>query len=90
MNLWFHPEFAQDVVRFAGQYGAVSSRLERRFRMEVEDALEQIKAEPTAAGHFLNTGSQYEKAALASGFLTSPMIRFNSGRKCKTGTPKSF
>lgn len=57
MKVSYHPEFAQDVLRFAGQYGAISSRLESRFRIEVDEALGRIKAGPTAAGHFLNTGS---------------------------------
>ena len=57
MNVQYHPEFAQDVLRFAGKYGEISPRLEARFRMEVDDALAGIKVQPTAAGHFLNTGS---------------------------------
>lgn len=57
MKVSYHPEFAQDVVRFAEQYGGISPKLEARFRMEVDDALARIKAGPTAAGHFLNTGS---------------------------------
>jgi hypothetical protein len=57
MNFPYHPGFATDVLRFAGQYAAISSRLESRFRMEVDPAMGRIKAEPTAAGHFLNTGS---------------------------------
>jgi hypothetical protein len=57
MKVSYHPEFAQDVLRFAGEYGAISPKLEIRFRMEVDDALVRIKAEPTASGHFLNTGS---------------------------------
>jgi hypothetical protein len=32
-------------------------RLEARFRVEVDNALARVKAQPTAAGHFLNTGS---------------------------------
>lgn len=57
MNFRYHPEFPQDVLRFTGQYGAISPRLETRFRMEVDDALARIEAEPTASGHFLQTGS---------------------------------
>src|SRR5262245_30819723 len=57
MKVLYHPEFSQDVLRFAGEYGAISPRLEMRFRSEVDEALVRIKAEPTAAGHFLNTGS---------------------------------
>ncbi len=61
MKVRYHPEFARDVVRFAGQYAAISPRLETRFRSEVDAALTRIKAEPTAAGHFLNTGSAIVK-----------------------------
>jgi len=57
MTVSYHPEFAQDVVRFAGQYRSVSVRLEARFRLEVDTALDRIKAQPTGAGHFLFTGS---------------------------------
>jgi hypothetical protein len=44
-------------LRFAGRYAAISPRLETRFLAEVDEALIRIKVEPTAAGHFLNTGS---------------------------------
>ena len=57
MNVRYHPEFPGDVLRFAAQYGEISSRLELRFRAEVDDALARIKSGPTDAGHFLNTGS---------------------------------
>src|SRR4051812_20990876 len=57
MKVRFHPDFAQDVLRFAREYGALFPRLRTRFRNEVDDALARIKAAPTAAGHFLNTGS---------------------------------
>ena len=57
MNVQYHPEFAQDVLRFAGQYGEISPKLEARFRIEVDDALDRIKTKPTSAGHILNTGS---------------------------------
>jgi len=57
MKVQYHPEFAQDVLRFAGQYGVISPRLEDRFRIEVDEVLARIKERPTAAGHFLNNGS---------------------------------
>lgn len=57
MIVRYHPEFAQDVLRFSGEYGEIPPRLEARFRSEVENALAQIKERPTSAGHFLNTGS---------------------------------
>ena len=57
MKVLYHPDFPKDVVRFADQYSAISPKLEVRFRSEIDDALIRIKAAPTAAGHFLNTGS---------------------------------
>ncbi|HUG11830.1 MAG TPA: hypothetical protein VMM36_12490 [Opitutaceae bacterium] len=58
MKVSFHPEFPQDVLRHAGQYATISSRLESRFRNEVDEAIARIKEQPTAAGHFLTTGSK--------------------------------
>lgn len=57
MRFVFHPEFAKDVRRFAQQYGQISSRLERRFRSEVDASLVLIKSAPTSAGHFLKSDS---------------------------------
>lgn len=57
MTVLYHPEFVGDIRRFAAQYSAISPKLESRFRSEVDTALAAIKANPTAAGHFLNTGS---------------------------------
>ncbi|MFZ5494730.1 MAG: hypothetical protein ACOZE5_05260 [Verrucomicrobiota bacterium] len=57
MTVLYHPEFAGDIRRFAAQYAVVSPRLESRFRREVDEALLAIKSNPTAAGHFVNTGS---------------------------------
>jgi hypothetical protein len=57
MRVLYHPDFPKDLLRFGEQYGAISRRLEVRFRTEVDDALIRIKSAPTAAGHFLKTGS---------------------------------
>jgi hypothetical protein len=57
MNVRYHPEFPGDVLRFSREYGAISPRLELRFRAEVNDAIARIKSGPTDAGHFLSTGS---------------------------------
>ena len=57
MTVLYHPEFAGDIRRFACQYGTISPRLELRFRLEVDDAIAAIRQRPSAAGHFLNTGS---------------------------------
>jgi hypothetical protein len=42
MKVVFHPEFPKDV---------------RRFRREIDSAVDAIKSSPTSAGHFLNLGS---------------------------------
>jgi hypothetical protein len=72
MRVRYHPEFARDVVQFAGQYRAVSPRLGARFRLEVDEALALIKAEPTAAGHFVNTGSAIVKEVRRRNLVSFP------------------
>lgn len=61
MRVSYHPDFPKDIKRFEAQYREVSERLALRFRGEVETAIERIKATPSSAGHFLNTGSQIVK-----------------------------
>jgi hypothetical protein len=61
MRVSYHPEFPQDVKRYEAQYREISPRLGLRFRVEVDKAIQQIKASPSSAGHFLNTGSQIVK-----------------------------
>jgi hypothetical protein len=58
MKVLYHPDFPKDVLKFGEQYGVISPKLEVRFRNEVDAALIRIKSAPTAAGHFLNTGSK--------------------------------
>lgn len=57
MTVLYHPEFANDIRLFATRYREVSPALADRFRQEIDDALAVIISNPTAAGHFLNTGS---------------------------------
>ena len=57
MTVLYHPEFARDIRRFTGQYADISPKLGLRLGAEVNAAIEAIKANPTAAGHFINTGS---------------------------------
>jgi hypothetical protein len=57
MRVIYHPEFPKEIKRFEAQYREISGRLALRFRAELDAAIEQIKASPTSAGHFLNTGS---------------------------------
>lgn len=58
MRVLFHPEFPQDVRRYADAYGEISPGLSIRFQQEVEAAIEAIKRSPSSAGHFLNLGSR--------------------------------
>lgn len=57
MTILYHPEFVRDIQRFAIKYTDISPTLEARFRQEVAAALAAVKANPTSAGHFINTGS---------------------------------
>jgi hypothetical protein len=61
MRVTYHPDFPKDIKRFEGQYREISERLARRFRAAVDDAIHHIKASPSSAGHFLNTGSHIVK-----------------------------
>jgi len=61
MTVVYHPEFPQDVKKIQAQYREVSAQLGVRFRTEVDMAVGLIKASPSSAGHFLNTGSQIVK-----------------------------
>ena len=53
MTVLYHPDFPQDIRRFEAAYREISTGLAERFRQEVDDALEAIKAAPQASGHFL-------------------------------------
>jgi hypothetical protein len=58
MTVIYHPEFPENIKKFESQYREISARLSQRFRADVDNAIEHIKASPSSAGHFLNTGSQ--------------------------------
>lgn len=58
MRVSYHPDFPRDIKRFEGQYREISDQLASRFRAEVDNAIERIKASPASAGHFLRTGSK--------------------------------
>ncbi len=57
MKVIFHPEFPGDQRKFQAGYAEISPGLAVRFRQEIDDAIEAIKASPSGAGHFVNTGS---------------------------------
>ena len=57
MKVVFYPEFPSDQRKFQAGYGEISEGLAARFRQEIDDTIEAIKASPSAAGHFVNTGS---------------------------------
>jgi len=58
MRVVYHPEFPQDIKRYEAQYRDLSPQLGSRFRAEVDKGIALIKASPSSAGHFLNTGSK--------------------------------
>ncbi len=58
MKVVFHPEFPQDVRRFADAYREISPNLAARFHAELDVAIEAVKCAPARAGHFLNHGSK--------------------------------
>jgi hypothetical protein len=62
MRVLFHPEFPKDIRKFERDYKSISEGLALRFRSEIHEALEAIKASPHGAGHFLQTGSKVIKA----------------------------
>lgn len=57
MRVTFHPEFPKDIRRCETDYASISDGLAARFRQEIDEAVEAIKASPGGAGHFLNVGS---------------------------------
>ena len=57
----FHPEFPNDVCRFTTRYARISPGLAKRFRDEIDAAIDAIKDSPAKAGHFLNLGSKVVK-----------------------------
>lgn len=57
MRVVFHPEFPRDQQEFEASYAEISPGLAERFREDVDDAIESIKASPGGAGHFVNTGA---------------------------------
>ncbi|MFA6287999.1 MAG: hypothetical protein WC661_11500 [Opitutaceae bacterium] len=56
MKVVFHPEFPADQRKFQAGYAEISPGLAERFRQEIDDVIEAIKASPSGAGHFVNTG----------------------------------
>jgi hypothetical protein len=58
VTVLFHPEFAQDILRFEAEYSRISPGLAGRFRAEIESGVEVITRSPGAAGHFVHCGSK--------------------------------
>jgi hypothetical protein len=58
MRVVFHPDFPKEIKKFTAEYRQISERLGLRFRKEVDEAITRITTSPSAAGHFLNTGSE--------------------------------
>ena len=57
MTVLYHPSFPEDIRRFAHDYAAISAILGPRFRTDVDLAIAAVIESPTAAGHFVQTGS---------------------------------
>ena len=57
MRVSFHPDFPKDIRRLEAEYSTISDGLATRFRREIDEALQVIKASPSGAGHFLNVRS---------------------------------
>lgn len=58
MRVFFHPEFPEEIRRYAAGYKQISPGLAVRFQQEIDAAVEAVKQSPTSAGHFLNLGSK--------------------------------
>jgi len=74
MRVSYHPDFPKDIKRFEAQYLEVSERLALRFRAVVDEAIKQIKASPTSAGHFVNTGSRIVKEVRRCNLSSFPIF----------------
>ena len=57
MRVTFHPEFPNTIRRFEAESARISNGLSARFRQEIDDTVDAVKAAPEGAGHFLNIGS---------------------------------
>ena len=57
MRVLFHPGFPKNLRKFEAEYAQISPGLSRRFRQELDDAVEAVKSSPNSAGHFLDLGS---------------------------------
>ena len=58
MTVLFHPDFPTDQRKFQADSAEISVGLAARFQREIDGAVAAVKAAPTAAGHFINTGSR--------------------------------
>jgi hypothetical protein len=58
MKVRFHPEFPNDQRTFQAGYAEISAGLAARFQSETDAAIEAVKSAPSAAGHFVDTGSE--------------------------------
>jgi hypothetical protein len=65
MRVISHPEFPKDIRRFAADYATISDGFAARFRQEIDEAVDAIKAAPGGAGHFLNLAFNFNEALFA-------------------------
>jgi len=59
MRIQFHPDFPRDQRKFQADYAEISAGLAARFQTEIDEVIDAVRAAPTAAGHFVNTGSEF-------------------------------
>lgn len=74
MKVLFHPEFARDQRKFQNSYGEISEGLADRFRQEIAEAVEAIKASPPGAGHVVKMGSTVVKEFRRRNFHAFPFF----------------
>jgi hypothetical protein len=58
MKVLFHPEFAQDILRYRRDYQQISTALAVRFQNEIDRAVQAVIRSPGGAGHFVQNGSK--------------------------------
>lgn len=74
MRVVFHPDFPKEIKALEFQYREVSERLALRFRADLDEAIAQIKKQPSSAGHFLNTGSRVVKEVRRRNLVSFPFF----------------
>jgi hypothetical protein len=74
MRVSYHPDFPKDIKQIESQYCQISEGLSQRFRSAVDETIERIRASPSSAGHFVNTGSQIAREVRRSNLSSFPFF----------------